>query len=222
MIIRYKWDGNFTAASLDANIPPGFTATIQQIGPDVFVDLNVDPAPTAPVQEDLDGYMATLGWSFVEADPTTPTSCVNKAISVYDAVGGQVFTGTVTILFDTVSKNMAVALYNFDAVAGTIEVLATGSYEIGFDISLDAGANVRTSSKAWLQKNSGGGFVDVGGTDGFGYHRNVSNGLDTASMSTLVDLVAGDVLRVRAQRLGTTGTLLSVTEGSRFNVNCLA
>ena len=213
-ILRYRSQGNFTTDELDCQIPPGFAATIHNIGPEVFVDIEVLPNPTATAQADLTEFLESLGWVFVATDPTTPTDPIGLGISVYDGTGGQAFTGTVQIVFDTVQKNMSTGLYTFDGVAGTIEVLEAGTYEITFDISLNLSGNQRTNSRSFLTRNA----IEVAGTDAFGYHRNTAVGLDTSSMTTIMDLVANDLMAVGAQRLGASGTMLSVSEGSRFTI----
>jgi len=70
-IARYKWLGNFTARQLDDQIPDGFTASIQKIGPEVLADIEVLPQLTGS-QDDLDAFMATMGWTFVAEDPVSP------------------------------------------------------------------------------------------------------------------------------------------------------
>lgn len=71
-IYRYKWDGNFSMSEIERQIPLGQTATEEAIGPQTFVDIKIDnganPVP-ATTQEDLDDYMAALGWQFVAVDP---------------------------------------------------------------------------------------------------------------------------------------------------------
>ena len=70
-IARYKWAGNFTNKDLDGQIPAGFTAAIQQIGPEVVVDIEVLPQLTGS-KDDLDTFMSMMGWTFVSEDPTDP------------------------------------------------------------------------------------------------------------------------------------------------------
>lgn len=68
--IRYKWNGNFTVQDITNNLPSGFTPTILNTG-EMFVDIQILPNPTAAAHEDINEYMATLGWSFVADDPIT-------------------------------------------------------------------------------------------------------------------------------------------------------
>lgn len=67
---RYKWSGNFTVAELQGQIPPAFTPSIKETNP-VYTDIEVLPNPvSADANEDLDAFMATLGWTFDSLDPT--------------------------------------------------------------------------------------------------------------------------------------------------------
>ena len=141
------------------------------------------------------------------------TSPRNDAISVYDQIGGQNFTGTITVAFDTIQKNTNTAKFT-TPVAGIIQVDAAGTFKISFDISGDVTGSSRTTMKTWLEVNA----VEVPGTSAYSYHRNATNGEDTASMTTVIDVVAGDQLRVRAQRFAGTGTTLTVLGGSRLTI----
>jgi len=69
-VIRYQWNGNATVRGIEANIPAGLAATIVNSG-EMFVDIDITPNPDAAAHQDLDGYMETLGWTFVADDPTT-------------------------------------------------------------------------------------------------------------------------------------------------------
>jgi len=72
MIRRYRWKGNFTESSLKNHVPAGVTPTILGTSA-VLTDIELLPDPVSvPAQEDLDEYLAALGWTFVEVDPTTP------------------------------------------------------------------------------------------------------------------------------------------------------
>lgn len=211
-IARYKWNGNFTDKDLNNQIPTGFTGVTQQAGPQVFVDIEVLP-DLAGAKADLDAYMATLGWSFVAEDPTTPTSSINQSVSVYDASGGQEFSGRVAIVFDTIQKNTAASIFEFNATTGELKVLETGTYLINFGVTLTTPTDTRTTSQSWLERNG----VAVPGTESCGYHESATNGAATSSMSTTMDLTKDDVLRVLAKRMAGS-TLATVAGGSRLNL----
>lgn len=70
MIRRYRWHGNFTTQGLDSQIPPAFSTSIVATSP-TLSDIEILPDPvSANAAQDLDEYMATLGWDFVEVDPS--------------------------------------------------------------------------------------------------------------------------------------------------------
>jgi len=72
MIRRYLWHGNFTVADLTSQLPAGVTPTLLGTNK-VYTDIELLPDPVStPAQEDLDEYLATLGWSLEAVDPTTP------------------------------------------------------------------------------------------------------------------------------------------------------
>jgi hypothetical protein len=71
MIIRYKWQGNFTVSEIENQISQSLNATIVNTG-EMFVDIQLLPNPvSADDHADLDAFMATLGWVFDEDDPTS-------------------------------------------------------------------------------------------------------------------------------------------------------
>jgi hypothetical protein len=69
-VIRYQWEGNATVQEIESNIPSGLAATIVNTG-EMFIDIDITPNPDAAAHQDLDEYMATLGWTFIADDPTT-------------------------------------------------------------------------------------------------------------------------------------------------------
>jgi hypothetical protein len=70
MIRRYRWQGNFTVQTLDKQLPPGVSPSIIATSP-TLTDIEVLPDPvSATAAQDLDEYMASLGWDLVEVDPS--------------------------------------------------------------------------------------------------------------------------------------------------------
>lgn len=75
MIRRYKWEGGATAQEItNGQLPPGVVAVDQGTNP-VLRDIELiaggdpqNPIPTAAVQ-DLDEFMASIGWTFIQEDP---------------------------------------------------------------------------------------------------------------------------------------------------------
>ena len=70
MIRRYRWQ-NFTAAEIDSALPGGVAGTVLGVNPS-YADIELLPDPVSgAAQADLDDFMSSAGWVFVEVDPTT-------------------------------------------------------------------------------------------------------------------------------------------------------
>lgn len=71
-IRRYRSQGNFTDAELTDQVPPGVTATVSETNP-FFTDIELLPDPiNDQIRSDIDNFMASLGWIFVEENPASP------------------------------------------------------------------------------------------------------------------------------------------------------
>ena len=71
MIRRYRWDGGFTSEDLEDQVPPSVTASVSATNP-VFIDIELLPNPvSSDTAQDMDEYLTSQGWVFVEVDPTT-------------------------------------------------------------------------------------------------------------------------------------------------------
>ena len=68
-IQRYKLIEPIPTQSMINQVPVGVSITLVGQDPVLFVDLNIDDDAG---KDDLDQYMATLGWAFVETSPTSP------------------------------------------------------------------------------------------------------------------------------------------------------
>lgn len=135
MIRRYRWAGGFTAVQLDGQVPPGVNVTLKGTN-NVETDLEVLPNPVSvAAQEDLDFYMATLGWLFLEADPTTPMAPIEVRFQPeynndkgdylvhYIAAGGSsFFSFAIPSDFKTLTKLVMVAIPNNTSGAGDMDL----------------------------------------------------------------------------------------------------
>ncbi len=135
MIRRYRWKGNFTPTQLDGQVPPGVAVTIKGTN-NVETDLELLPNPiSAAAAEDLDFYLSTLGWAFLEADPTTPMAPIevrfppeynnNKGdyLVHYIAAGGSSnFAFAIPSDFKTLTKICMVAIPNNTSAGGDMDL----------------------------------------------------------------------------------------------------
>lgn len=211
---RYR-SGSLTDQQIVDSVALGTATVTGETGALIDVILSDDGAKAA-----LDIFMKNWGWEFTESNPTSPLPTQEAAVSIADATGGVGFTGQITVAFDTVENNMDPALYVVSA--GTIQVKAAGTYEVSCGVQMNATSGTRTTSRVWVEVDPGGGFVAVPNVEGYGYHRNTSNGRDTPSVTCIpVTLDVDDIVRVRAERFGAAGSLATVA-GSRFSVRRLS
>jgi len=125
----------------------------------------------------------------------------------------QTFTSLTTLNFGTVFLTDDAAYTHAVVVGGSeITINKASRYELTYDVSFQNGTNNRTSSRTEFQLNG----VFIPGTYGRGYHRNNSNGPDTASATLILNLSIGDVIRVRASG---TLSLVSLADSCRLNIS---
>lgn len=161
----------------------------------------------------LDGDTTNPAGGLIGATDTSPTLVpLLHSISVFDAAGGQSFTGPTTISFDTLQKNTDSSLFAFSASQLTTNFI--GTILVSYQVSISVAGNSRTSSRCWFERDG----TEIVGTSSYGYHRNSSNGEDTAAASFTVDVSPGETFRVRTTRQGGTGTLTTVANGSHLTI----
>lgn len=137
------------------------------------------------------------------------------ALSVYDATGNQSFTTS------PISHNTPDVTYNsghFTVGTNQITFLEPGLYNISIEVSTDIQSGTdRTSSRAYVESDTGTGFSIIPGTMGFMYNRTFDNGSNSCSISFSRDVVANEVIRVRIERFTGVETLKTLPDGFRFN-----
>lgn len=133
----------------------------------------------------------------------------------YDNAGGQTFTtGTITVNIDTVRENTG-----FSLASDVVTVINSGLYIIAFRVSTEiSSGSARSTSKAWLELDTGGGFSEVDGSRGFMYNRNSTAGDNSCSITVVLDLSAGDQLRIRANRIAGGAALITQADGSGITI----
>jgi hypothetical protein len=140
-----------------------------------------------------------------------------NVFSGHNADTTQTFTSDTVINFTDIRKDI---LFSTETVGGGTEITVKkdGWCRIDFSISIDlTSGSTRTGSKIWLEKN--GTFVP--GTYSFGYHRNTATGEDSASCATDVEVVKGDVFRLKMTRQSGSGTLSTIAQGCRLRMEFL-
>lgn len=137
------------------------------------------------------------------------------ALSVYDSTGGQTFT-TTPINHNT--PNVAYTSGDFTVGVNSVTFLEAGLYQITVDVSTDIqSGNVRSTSQAYVQSDTGSGFITIPGTTGFMYNRTLNAAANSCSISFTRDIQANEVLRVQLVRFTGSDTLTTLANGFRFN-----
>jgi hypothetical protein len=117
-----------------------------------------------------------------------------------------------------VSKNTG-ALFTFSPTSAVVEINQDGYYFISYNISIDiTSGNSRTSGRTRLYLDTGSGYSIVPGLTSYSYHRNSSEGEDTASKSSILQLSDGDKINVRIARESGSATLVTITGASNFTI----
>ncbi len=133
---------------------------------------------------------------------------------VYDNVGGQTFsTGIITVNLDTIRKDTGNGV--FSLASDEVTINQTGSFVFTLRVSADhdSGALQRVTVRAWLERDS----VEVDGTSGFAYIR-AADLFGTVTVVAILDVTAGEVFRVRAERNAVADTLITVADGSSLTI----
>ena len=95
-----------------------------------------------------------------------------------------------------------------------ITILETGTYLVYARLSTDISVGVaRSISRMKLQLNAAGaGFADIAGTTASMYNRFITIGEDSCSNMLVLDLSAGDAIRMQGARHSGTDTIVTRTE----------
>jgi hypothetical protein len=184
----------------------------------------VDPT----INDDVDsGYPVGSIWvntvtgiAYMSSDSTAGAAVWvplrDDVISAYDNLGGQTFTGTITVNLDSVKKNTNSSIYSL--AADVVTVNQDGTFMFMYDCGLDLNSGTTTESSSFLEEDSGSGFVEVDGSRAYAHHRSSNQATITSSVGIAFDVTAGDQFRLRAQRVDGSGTLITLADSSRLSI----
>jgi len=149
------------------------------------------------------------------------------AFDCYDNTGGQAISATpITLNLDTTRFDSGSGA--FTLTADELTVANADVYEITFRVSTVTGnLDTRASNAFFLERDTGGGFVEVDGSRAFTYTRWTVPGFGghgTGSVTIVLDLGAGDILRVRVVELAVSiaGNVTTMVDGSGLSVMALS
>jgi len=166
--------------------------------------------------------------SVVAGGPHTSLDFVGDAVTVTDAGSGVAniavsgFTPNVSqyrqtgnLTINTTATTVVLNANDFEDSNYTrsgenVTIDTAGVYRISYNIYFDTNTNARRTVDAWVENNT----VEIIPSRSASYSRNTTD--DTASSGTafLVQLAASDVVRLRCQSTGTSGT--AIGQGNRM------
>ena len=93
-----------------------------------------------------------------------------------------------------------------------------GIFNINVSYGADITSNNRSTSRAFLQLDTGSGFGDVTTIVLFGYHRQTNDGEGTSSQTTPLEIAAGDRLKLQVIRNSGTGATETIPNACALNI----
>jgi len=207
---------NSTATTGETN-----TASNLGSGEEIFAQKNGSDLEFKSIVFTGDGTISSNSNEVSINFPTVPTidPDVNKVTFRTDTTGGQSVGGSfVDITFNSAPLTSSVAT----STSTEITIQKAGLYEVNYDITLDhTSGSSRTKSQSKLQEDLGSGYTDVSGSFRGMYHRNSSQGLDSASCVIYRTYSVGDKIKLQASRIGSSGPLETFANGSTLSVKYL-
>jgi len=145
----------------------------------------------------------------------------NDAVTVYDSLGNQTFTGITQLNLDSTTVIGDIYTLNIDE----IQINVTGRYLISYQVTLDISSGTsRTSSFAglYIDPDGSGTYSLQPETKSYGYHRNSSNGIMTFGATVVKDLTSNNRLVLGATRLSGFSVLSTVADATRLTIQRLS
>lgn len=99
---------------------------------------------------------------------------------------------------------------NYTRSGANITINTAGVYQISYQVYYDTNANARRTVDAWVENNT----VEIVPSRAASYSRNTTDDTASSGATFLVQLAASDVVRLRAQSTGTSGTVIG--QGNRM------
>lgn len=157
------------------------------------------------------------GGAFVSLND--PGDGLDDVFYAYDGAGVTLIANTPTDLpFDTEVREDSDYTHAADSAEVTINT--TGSYLVDYNCTMDVVGTARYVAEHWIERNTGGGFIEAPGTRSGTYHRTTGDGLDNASIEAYLELNVGDIIKAVAQA-DTTNVVRTEPNGCRFKIQRL-
>jgi hypothetical protein len=133
-----------------------------------------------------------------------------STVSAYDSTGGQSFTGTVTVSLDS---TLVLDSTFYALTSSEITISFTGRVEISAQCTMRGSGNKASAAESWVERNA----LEIPGTRST-LHLDKSNYGGTGTASVFLEVAAGDIVRLRAQRTQGISSISTRINGSRLSI----
>jgi hypothetical protein len=155
--------------------------------------------------------------------PTWETPSAGSTIDYfdcYDTSTTNVNSGAV-VPFSVTRQNSDGAIFALSS--GVVTISETGVYLFQFQITTQITSGTgRSSSYAWLEEDTGGGFSAVAGSYQYMYNRTLGLGENTGSSSLILSVTSGYDYRVYCTRYAGSDTVETEPNASRLTIMKIA
>lgn len=155
--------------------------------------------------------------------PTWETPSAGSTIEYFDcyeSTSTNVTSGAV-VPFNQTRQNSDGAIFSLSS--GVITISETGVYVFNFQTTTSTtSGSARSTTYAWLEEDTGGGFSAVAGSYHYMYNRIAGNGESTGSASLILSVTSGYSYRVYCNRYSGTDTISTLANASRLTIMKIA
>jgi hypothetical protein len=143
----------------------------------------------------------------------------NISLDVYDSNGGQTTTSATGIVVNLDSGRIVTEGFTFDPLLSEATIASEGNFIVAFRAStaISSGSS-RSTSKVWLELDTGSGFTEVDGATAYMYNRTSGAADNSGSGFASLFLSVGDKLRLKVARTAGSDTIELLPNGSSLVV----
>jgi len=153
--------------------------------------------------------------SIIQGNNTINVDLANTMAEIYDSVGGNAIGTSFTDISFGIS---GIVDANYTAATNTITVLKPGRYRISYRVTAEmVSGNNRSATEYRLVLNS----VNVPGTKSSAVHRNDNISESTVTVTKVLQLSAGDIIKVQGRRYEGESVIETTKNGSSLLIEKL-
>lgn len=205
------------------NLPGG--ADPDAIHDNVAGEITAITAKSAPVSADTllieDSEASDAKKSVSLADLFSILS-PGPVFDAYDHAGGTSVVAGAAVPLSVERQKTSDFTHSTSTSNSEVTIAVAGQYIVHAEVTTDVtSGSSRSDSSMWLELDTGSGFAEVEGTRGEMYNRQATQGASSASCTAILNLDAGDKLRIYCQRNSGSNTVVLHADGSRLIITAM-